>query len=102
MLKMVRNVVLGAVAVMAASAPAQAVLLNASYTLQGGVLTMVFDGTVQGDGDTIVINSMFAPKFNGVTPAMVRSGVFSRFPMHLAALRLVIQLSFQPPYRLAA
>ena len=68
-----RNVLLGTAAmIVAASAPAHAVLYNASYMLSGGdVVEMTFDGTLQGDLDTIVVNFLAGtPTFNGVAPAL--------------------------------
>jgi len=58
--------------IVAASAPAHALLYNASYMLIGGdVVEMTFDGTLQGDLDTIVVNFLAGtPTFNGVAPAL--------------------------------
>ncbi len=73
MAKTFRNVLLGTAAmIVAASAPAHALLYNASYMLIGGdVVEMTFDGTLQGDLDTIVVNFLAGtPTFNGVAPAL--------------------------------
>lgn len=73
MIKDVRNALLATAAmIVAASAPAHALLYNASYTLAGGgVVAMTFDGTLQGDFDTIIVNSLAGtPTFNGVAPTL--------------------------------
>ncbi|MEM7504840.1 MAG: PEP-CTERM sorting domain-containing protein [Pseudomonadota bacterium] len=53
------------------SAPANASLFNASYTTEtGGMVTFMFDGTVEADMDTVIVNSLLMPPtFNGVAPA---------------------------------
>lgn len=51
--------------------PAHAVLFNVSYVAVNGTLEFMVDGTVQSDGDTVVINSvLMTPTFNGVTPTV--------------------------------
>ncbi|MEA5509728.1 PEP-CTERM sorting domain-containing protein [Crocosphaera sp. UHCC 0190] len=56
-----------AISLTAFTSPAQAALFNFSYTLIGGdVLSGMLDGDVQGDGDTVSVNSISMPLFNGV------------------------------------
>ena len=45
-------------------------LYNASYTNEsGGVTAFMFDGDLQLDGDTVIVNSLLmAPTYNGVDP----------------------------------
>lgn len=54
------------------SAPAYASLFNVSYTIStGGMVEFTVDGTLQGDGDTVVVNSLpTTPTFDGVAPAL--------------------------------
>jgi PEP-CTERM motif len=61
------------------SGPAQAALFNFSYTLNGGsVLSGTIDGTLQGDNNTVVVNNIINPLFNG-TPALAINSVDSYF-----------------------
>jgi len=46
------------------------ILYNASYTNgNGGVTAFMFDGDLQSDGDTVIVNSLLMdPTYNGVDP----------------------------------
>ena len=55
-----------------ASSPAHATLFNAAYELVGGdVVSFMLDGSIDIDGDTVVVNSLLmTPEFNGTAPSL--------------------------------
>ena len=63
---------LTALLVLTGAQPANAILLNLSYTLElGEVLTGVVDGDIQGDNDTVIVNSITDLTFSGsAAPAL--------------------------------
>lgn len=59
---------------------ASAVPFNASYTdSNGGVIAFMFEGTIQQDGDIVVVDSMIMnPTYNGVDP-LIQNALFQSF-----------------------
>ena len=58
--------------VASAGPPAHATLFNAAYELEGGdVVSFMLDGSIDIDGDTVVVNSLLmTPEFNGTAPSL--------------------------------
>ena len=55
-----------------ASSPAHATLFNAAYVLDSGdTVSFMLDGSIDIDGDTVVVNSLLmTPEFNGTAPSL--------------------------------
>jgi hypothetical protein len=69
------------------SGVASAATFNLSYTSSAGTITATIDGTLQPDGNTVIVSSVSNPTFNGSpAPALPFVSSFNTFPVEGPAL----------------